>query len=117
MMVEEETKQLLKLARQKFGSPDFLISVYSMQFIWVSERAAQALGYTQQEFFDISVHKVMVFDKEEIMKMVTKFLGKQKEDTKVLRKKTGEKVRVKGMVNSFTRDKEPYLVITNLKLI
>lgn len=111
--MDEETKEILEMATKKFGAPDLIVNIYSMEFLWASEKVAKALGYTVQELSGMSLRKLMSFDHHEIMRMTMRILGKKTEDTKILKKKNGEKVRAKGMVHSLMHDKEPYLVIVD----
>ena len=111
-------KELQERIVNKYGDADVVINLFTMELIWVSTTFADKLGFKAEELVDKHINDVVVLDRSVLMKEVAKMLGKPGiEDTKILRKKNGEKIKVTGQLHSLTHKLQPYLTIKIAKYL
>ena len=109
-------KELKQYITGKHGTIDVIIDLFSMELVWVSDEFAETLGFKPDELIDKHVNEVLILDRKLLVKEVSKILGKKSmDDTKVLRKKSGEKIRIDGRLYHLMYKLEPYLAIKIIK--
>jgi len=107
-MEKDTTVDVLK---KKFDKFDVIISLFTMQFVWVSKKFADILDYKVDELLGKHVNDVIVFDRLEMIKEIGKVLGRKTDDEKTAIKKGGGKLKIKGEIKYCTLKAEPFLVI------
>lgn len=114
--MDEEVEILLDLANKKTKDFDVIVDIFCMQMIWVSPRISKALEYKPSELVKLSIRDVLDVDPGKIMSHITKLIGLNANDTQVLKKRGGGKIRGYHDIKTVFYKKCPYLVISVVKM-
>ena len=109
MAFKTKYPKLLAYAKKKYKDVDALLSIYTIQILWVSPRVAKALGYTEKEMEDMSLREVIILDPLAVSTLVTGFFLKKTERSAIMRKKTGRRIKAIGEGAPFVYKKDPYV--------
>ena len=106
---------VVSYAMQKFDRLDVIVSVFTMQFIWVSRQFAGRLGYTQDEMVDKSLRSVFDVHPALIAGLINHlFWDVDGKDSQSLKTKDGSLVSGTADVKTFSFASEPYLAFVNV---
>lgn len=108
-------EQAVAFALKNFENVDYVVSLYSMNVAWVSERAARALGYTRDELMGKFLRDMMQLTPEEIVKMSAEFEDGANihGDSRTLIKKDGSTVQDIADIHLFSIGGEPFVAVVN----
>lgn len=82
-----------------------------MQIVWANKKMHKLLGYNPDEMIDISVRKILPLGPKAIMELMSMMIGKKISDTRMIVKKDGKQIKISGVLETFTYDNEPFVVV------
>jgi hypothetical protein len=96
------------------GEIDGIINLFSTQMEWCTDTFAQTLGYEKDELIGISARHLLDISPRMLMEALHNLFDKEKIDTRILKRKNGEKIKITADIKSFKYSGEPFLAITNV---
>ena len=106
------TEELLMKVKEAVAEPDSIIDVYDLSFVWVSQRLAASIGYTQAEITEkrtIDVYSTSPKEAQEIEREIILAKDGIIKDFPV-KTKAGDAVTIRIRVHHLTFDDTPYMV-------
>lgn len=101
--------EIVKYAKEKYPNAEAVVSVYTMEMLWVSEKLAKVAGYSQEELVDKNIRDIVQID---IMRFMSLISGSDGE-TQLIKTKSGKLIEGTTDVRVFMFNKEPYFVTFN----
>lgn len=102
--------------KSKFESIDVIVSVFSMQVVWASDKFSDIIGYSVEELINKHITKVLHVDLQVLLRDIVRTIsGSKKVDKKNLISRNGDEIPVSCNIHSSFYDQEPYIVVCDLK--
>lgn len=100
---------IVKYAKKKYPKTESVISIYSMEIIWVNKKLAKVSGYSQEELVDRSIRDIIVIDPSTLISLIS---GRDKE-TQIIKTKSGKRLKGTTAIKTFEFEGQPYFVTFN----
>ena len=107
--MDGEKKELIRKATEKIGKPDVIIELFTMHFVYASDKLSKLVNLKHEEIVDHRVTDVVIIDKAIIVNEISKVLSRSKSEVKCFKTKSGYDIEVKIKMASFTHNAEPYI--------
>ncbi len=103
--------KIREFAEKKFGKINVIVSLYSLQIVWADRKFADMVDFKEEELPGKNIRDIIVIDYHVFLRTLGKFLGKTADDTKILKRKDGKKIKASGTVHHFSFEKEEYICV------
>lgn len=101
--------KIIKYAKEKYPNVEAVVSVYTMEMLWVSEKLAKVAGYSPEELVEKNIRDIVQID---IMRFMSLISGSDGE-TQLIKTKSGKLIEGTTDVRVFMFNKEPYFATFN----